>query len=150
MLEPENDRRFIRLIYDLGKDSSLPNGWTPSTDTDRLRNSALKELSQLNTSDSRQFLAVLNSEAPPHETTDAFLARVYKAAAQLLPHLLCKFRELQIAEARETEKEKFLKNEAEFDPFLQDASLARDAYSGRGEIEPEQPLQVDRWGNVID
>jgi hypothetical protein len=61
MLEPENDRKFIRLIYELGKDASLPNGWT-STDADS-RSVALRELSRLNASDSEKFLEVLNTEA---------------------------------------------------------------------------------------
>jgi len=149
MLEPENDRKFIRLIYDLGKDSSLPNGWTPSTDADR--SAALKQLSRLNSSDSRKFLTVLNTDAPPHETEAAFNSRTSKAARQLLPHLLRKYQELVKAAASETEHEKFINAESEHDPFLEDTTfLTRDAYAGRGEVEPEKPLQLDSWGNVID
>jgi hypothetical protein len=150
MLEPEKDRLFIRLITDLAEPSALPDAWTPSPDSDSSQSAALKSLYRLGSSDSRKFLTVLNTEAPPHETTDAFLNRVHKAAAQLLPHLVRKYQELVRAAAIETEHEKFIKVESEYDPFLEDTNnLTRDAYSGRAEIEPETPVKVDGFGNCV-
>jgi hypothetical protein len=124
---------------------SLPDGWTSSTDSNSSQSAALKSLYRLGSSDSRKFLTVLNTEAPPHETADAFMSRASKAARQLLPHLLRKYQELVKAAASETEHEKFINAESEYDPFLEDTNnLTRDAYSGRAEIEPETPVK-GRW-----
>ena len=48
----------------------------------------------------------------------------------------------------ETNHSKFLRSQAESDPFIDGANLTRDAYAGRGDAEPEQPARLDSWGNV--
>jgi hypothetical protein len=92
---------------------------------------------------------VLNAEAPPHETNTAFLARAHKAAVDLLPRLLLKYQKLLEAAARETAYDQFLNNESAYDPFLEDANLSRDAYAGRGEVEPDKPVRLDGFGNCV-
>lgn len=74
--------------------------------------------------------------------------RSHQMAKGLLPQLL---RDLQTKEAgaSETEQEKFVREESNFDPFLENTLLTRDAYSGRGEVEPEKPLRLDRFGNCV-
>lgn len=57
-------------------------------------------------------------------------------------------RELREAEARETAHDQFIKQESDFDQFLEGANLTRDSYAGRGELEAESPTVVDVWGNV--
>jgi hypothetical protein len=149
MLEPQNDRKFIRLISDLGNEPSLPDAWTPSTDADVFRRFALEALNRLNSSDSRKFLTVLSADAPPNEAPTALLSRASKDAKDLLPHLLRKYRELCEAEARETAHDKFMKHESEYDPFVEGTNFTRDSYSGRGEVEPEKPLHLDHFGNCV-
>ena len=143
-----NDKVFIRLISDLAEPSTFPNAWDSTTDSDTLRTSALKALYRLQSTDAHKFLTVLNNEAPPNEAPVALLSRANRAAQELLPRLIRKYQSLLEAEARETAHEQFLKAETAFDPFLEDASLTRDAYAGWGEIEPEKPLLLDKWGNV--
>jgi hypothetical protein len=148
MLEPQNDRKFIRLISDLGKESSLPDAWTPSTDADVFRRFALEALYRLNSSDSRKFLTVLSTEALPNEAPAAFLSRASKAAKDLLPHLLRKYRELCEAEALETAHNKFINSESDYDPFVAGTNFTGDSYAGRGELEADPPTALDAWGNV--
>jgi hypothetical protein len=148
MLEP-NDKVFIRLISALAEPSSLPSSWDSTTDSDTLRTAALKSLYRLPSTDAYKFLTVLNNDAPPNEAPVALLSRASKAAKSLLPHLLRKYQDLAEAATRETEHDKFVRQEASFDPFLEDANLSRDAYSGRGEVEPEKPLHLDHFGNCV-
>jgi hypothetical protein len=93
---------------------------------------------------------VLNNDAPPNESPTALLARANRAAQQLLPHLIRKYQSLLEAEARETAHDKFITNESEYDPSVEGTNFTRDSYSGRGEVEPEKPLQLDKWRNVRD
>jgi len=143
-----NDKVFIRLIARLAEPSALPNPWEPATDSNAVRAAALRSLSLLRTSDLTKFFSVLSTAAPPHETVDAFRTRAHEIAKSMLPRLLREFQKQVAKEASETTRDQFLRNEAAFDPFLENANLSRDAYSGRGEVEPEQPLLLDHWGNV--
>jgi hypothetical protein len=149
MIEP-NDTIFIRLISDLAKPSSLPSPWESITDSDAFRTSVLKDLYRLNSSDAHKFLTVLNNEAPPHEAPGALLSRASKAAVELLPLLLRKYRALLEAEARETEHDKFMNHESDYDPFVENTHFTRDSFAGRGAVEPDTPLKLDRWGNVCE
>jgi hypothetical protein len=148
MVEP-NDKVFIRLISDLAEPSTLPNAWESTTDSDTLRTTALKALYRLQSTDAHKFLTVLNNDAPPNEAPVALLSRANRAAQQLLPHLIRKYQSLLEAEARETAHERFLKDESAYDPFIEDTLLTRDAFSGRGEVEPEKPVRLDRFGNCV-
>jgi hypothetical protein len=147
MIEP-NDTIFIQLISDLAKPSSLPDAWKPSTDADALRTSVLKNLYRLNSSDAHKFLALLNTEAPPNESPTALLARAHRAAQELLPRLILKYQSLAEAEARKTAHDRFIKQESDFDQFLEGANLTRDSYAGRGELEADPTTVLDAWGNV--
>ena len=148
MLKP-NDKYFVQLISRLAQPPELPDAFTASADTDILRTEILKALRRLPSTDVDKFFAVLNAEAPPHETNTGFLARAHKAAKDLLPHVLRKYQSLLDAAARETSHQRFVKDESAFDPFLEDANLSRDAYAGRGEVEPDTPLKLDRFGNCV-
>jgi hypothetical protein len=94
------------------------------------------------------FLAAINLAGLPNESPSELLLRAHQHAKQLLPQLLAEYREAKKKEAADTNKNKFLRQQAESDPFLQDANLTRDAYSGRGELEPDPPTLLDPWGNV--
>ena len=147
-----NDRAFVRLIAELAKPSVLPNGWDDSASGDSetvYRTAILNALARLGTSDARKFLTVVADAAPLNETTGAMLARVNRTARELLPVLLREFQSQLNAEAAETNHEKFVRKESDSDPFLgNDTHLARDAFSGKAEIEPERPAKVDPWGYV--
>jgi hypothetical protein len=91
---------------------------------------------------------VLNNDAPPNESPTALLARANRAAQELLPHLIRKYRSLLEAEARESAHDQFIKQESDVDQFLDGANLTRDSYAGRGELEAESPTVVDAWGKV--
>jgi hypothetical protein len=58
------------------------------------------------------------------------------------------YREAKAKAEAETNHNKFLRTLAESDPFVEDAHLTRDAYSGRGEPEPDHPILLDPWGYV--
>jgi hypothetical protein len=141
-----NDRTFVRLIAKLAQPSELPTG---SGDTETAyRTAVLKALVGLGTSDARKFLTVATDSAPPNEAPAAMLLRVHQTARQLLPALLRKFQSRLNAEVAETNYEKFIRNESNSDPFLENANLTRDSFAGRAKIEPEQSAKLDRWGNV--
>jgi hypothetical protein len=82
------------------------------------------------------------------ESPDSLLLRSHQMAKSLLPQLL---RDLQIKQSApaETSFERFVKDESAFDPFLENANLTRDAYAGRGEVEPEKPVRLDGFGNCV-
>jgi hypothetical protein len=94
------------------------------------------------------FLASINLAGIPNEAPESLLLRSHQMAKALLLSLL---RELQTkeAEASETEHEKLVRWESNFDPFLENTLLTRDAYRGRGEVEPEKPVRLDRFGNCV-
>jgi hypothetical protein len=71
MLEP-NDKYFVQLISRLAQPADLPDAFTASADTDSLRIETLKALRRLPSTDTEKFFAVLDSEAPPHETNTAW------------------------------------------------------------------------------
>jgi hypothetical protein len=149
MIEP-NDKVFIRLISDLAKPSTLPDAWTTSTDSEPFRTTVLKSLYQLRSSDSQKFLTMLNNDAPPNESPTALLSRAHRAAQELLPRLILKYQSLVEAETRETAHDKFMKTESEYDPFVEGTNFTRDSYAGRGELEPEKPIRLDRFGNICE
>jgi hypothetical protein len=64
---------------------------------------------------------------------DQVLQRVGKYAAILLPELL----RVQAKESSMTNRERFLRKAGTVDPFLEGANLTRDAFSLRGEVEPD-------------
>jgi hypothetical protein len=70
-------------------------------------------------------------------------------AKALLPELLREYLAAQAAKAREINHDQFLRQQAASDPFLgEDAHLTRDAFAGRGDVESEQPAELDAWGHV--
>jgi hypothetical protein len=147
MLDP-SDKVFIRLISALAEPSSLPSAWDSTTDSDTVRTSALKALYRLPSTDAHKFLTVLNNDAPPNESPTALLARANRAATELLPRLHREYQSQLEAEARETTHDQFIKQESDFDQFLEGANLTRDSYAGHGELEADPPTVLDAWGNV--
>jgi hypothetical protein len=139
MIEP-NDTVFIQLISDLAESAALPSSWESISDTDTLRTAALKSLYRLQSTDAHKFLTVLNNDAPPNESPTALLARANRAAQELLPHLIRKYRSLLEAEARESAHDQFTKQESDVDQFLDGANLTRDSYAGRGSWKPNRRL----------
>ena len=145
-LNPKNLSSW--LISALAEPSSPPSAWDSTTDSDSLRTSALKALYWLPSTDAHKFLTVLNNDAPPNESPTALLARASRAAKDLLPPLMRKYQSLLQAEARESAHDQFVRQESDFDQFLDGANLTRESYAGRGELEADPPTVVDAWGNV--
>jgi hypothetical protein len=139
------DEIFIRLVVSLA--TCEPSN-EPGTDNHRRWTDTLKAIYRMNHPPAHAFLASINLAGIPNEAPESLLLRAHQMAKGLLPSLL---RDLQTKEAgaSETEHEKFVRQESSFDPFLENANLTRDAYSGRGEVEPEQPVRLDRFGNCV-
>jgi hypothetical protein len=88
--------------------------------------------------------------ALPNESPPALLLRAHQHAKTVLPKLLVEYREAKSREAADSNKNIFLRQQAESDPFIgEDTQLTRGAFAGRGAMEPEQPARIDAWGNVI-
>jgi hypothetical protein len=71
---------------------------------------------------------------------DQVLQRVGEYAAILLPE----FRRAEAEEAGVTNYKKFIREAANYDPFLEGSNLTRDAYAGRGEVER------DSWADGVN
>ena len=108
----------------------------------------MKAIYRLNRAPAHSFLAAINLSGLPNESASGLLLRSHLHAKQVLPKLLVEYREAKVNEAADTNKNKFLRQQAESDPWLLNANLTRDAYAGRGEIEPEQPAKLDAFGNI--
>jgi hypothetical protein len=95
------------------------------------------------------FLSSSNAAGLPNESPAELLLRCHHMAKQLLPQLLREYRQQQAAKENDTNYAKFLREQADTDLFLDGANLTRDAYAGPGDVEPERPAKLDRWGNVV-
>ena len=92
-----------------------------------------------------QMYAHINDEMPPDGgSRDENIRAARKFARLLLPVFL----KVRSEEARITNYAIYLREAATRDPFLEGASLTRDAYAGQGEPEPEEIVQFDERGNV--
>ena len=147
MLEP-NDNYFVQLIVRLAQPPALPDAFTQSPDTHASRTAILKALYRLPSTDAVKFLSVLNSEGLPNESSSSLLSRAHEIAKAMLPRLLREYQLQLDKEAAQTEHDRFLKNESEYDPFVEGTNFTRDSYAGRGELEADPPTVVDAWGNV--
>jgi hypothetical protein len=134
---------FIRLVAALAF-----CGNEPGNDEYAQWTAVLQAIYRLRDAQTHSFLAAVNLSGLPNESPSELFLRAHRHAKQLLPQLLTEFREGKRKEAADTNKNKFLRQQAESDPFLQDANLTRDAYSCRGELEPDPPTLLDPWGNV--
>ena len=135
---------FIKLVAAL----AFCDTTEPGNDEYARWTAVLQAIYRLRDTQAHSFLAAINLAGLPNESPSSLLQRAHSHAEQLLPKLLVEYREAKRKEAADTNKNKFLRQQAESDPFLQDANLTRDAYSGRGELEPDPPTLLDPWGNV--
>jgi hypothetical protein len=88
-----------------------------------------------------QMYAEINAEMPPDGgSRDENIRAAQKLAAILLPA----FQRAQAKEAGVTNHQKFLREAANYDPFLEGSNLTRDAYAGRGEVER------DSWADGVN
>ncbi len=109
----------------------------------------MKAIYRLNHPPAHSFLAAINLATLPNESPSALLLRAHSHAKAVLPKLLVEYREATSKTDKETNHNRFLQEQTESDPFLENANLTRDAFSGRGAIEEERPVKLDGWGNVI-
>lgn len=138
------DEIFLRLVASLAVCD--PN--EPGTDNHQRWTDILKTIYRLDHPPAHAFLASINMAGFPNEAPDSLLLRSHQMAKALLPQLLRDLRTKESAPA-ETQHEAFVREESAFDPFLEDSTLTRDAYAGRGEVEPEQPVRLDGFGNCV-
>jgi hypothetical protein len=134
---------FLKLITRL----SLC-GNDPTVDDHANWLATLRALYRLNHVAAHEFLTRINNGASPNEAPTELLLRSHQMAKTFLPELLRQYRAEKAKAENETNHTKYLKAQGESDPFLQDANLTRDAYSGRGELEPDPTTLLDPWGNV--
>jgi hypothetical protein len=107
---------------------------------------ALRELAQLQGNSAIfQMYARINAEMPPGGGSRD---EVLRAAQEFATLLLPAFQRARSKEAGLTNREKFLREAANQDPFLENSSLTRDAFATQGEPEPVEPLELDSRGNV--
>ena len=135
---------FIRLVAAL----AFCGTTEPGNDDHARWTAVLQGIYRLRDTQAHSFLAAINLAGLPNEAPAALLLRAHQHAKQLLPKLLAEYREIKRKEAGETNHNKYLKAQAECDPFLDGANLTRDSFAGLGDIEPEQPAKVDPWGYV--
>lgn len=135
---------FLRLIASLA--TCGPSN-EPGTNDHRRWTETLKAIYRLNHAPAHCFLASINVAGIPNEAPDSLLLRSHQMAKAPLPELLRDVKTKEAATA-ETEHQTFVRQESSFDPFLEDVNLTRDAYAGRGEVDPDKPLLLDAWGNV--
>jgi hypothetical protein len=136
---------FLKLIAQLSLCSN-----DPTVDDHANWLATLRALYRLNHVPAHEFLTRINKGASPNEAPAELLLRSHQMAKAYLPELLREYRQQQAAKATDTNKSKFLREQAASDPFVEGANLTRDAYAGLAEAEPEQVARVDRWGNVVE
>jgi hypothetical protein len=85
-----------------------------------------KPLYRLNHSPAHAFLAAINHGAAANESPAALLLRCHQMAKKYLPELLRAYHEAKAQAEAETNHNKFLRQQAESDPFLEGANLTRD------------------------
>ena len=122
----------------------------PGNDDHARWTETLKAIYRLNHSPAHSFLASINLAGLPNEAPAELLLRSHRMAKAYLPELLREYQAEKAKADAETNHTKFLRQQAVSDAFLgEDTRLTRDAYAGRGDVEPEQPAKLDAWGNVI-
>lgn len=136
---------FVRLIAAL----AAPCDSDPGIDDYARWTEILRAIYRFRDAQAHSFLAAINAAGLPNEPPTALLIRSHRHAKELLPRLLMEYREARAKAETETNHNKFLRQEADTDPFLAGATLTRDAFAGRADIEPEQPAKLDAWGNVV-
>ena len=137
---------FLRLITVL---ASCNTDGDPSVDDHRRWIEALRAIWKQQTSIALAFLAAINRAGIPNESPTELLSRSHKMAKDLLPDLKKQYAMKPREAAAQTNREKFLQQKAEFDPFLgDDTLLTADAFSCQGEPEPDVPTFVDKFGNM--
>jgi len=129
----DNNSRIIQLLTSLASSPMPSPGFeTPENEFERHqqeKHKALLELARLQT------VSELSGSS-----RGLVLNRVSKYAAVLLSALL----RAQGEEAARTNHEKFLREAADYDPFLDGGvNLTRDSYAGLGEVEP------DTWSQSV-
>ena len=135
---------FIKLVAAL----AVCDSPEPAID-DRARwTTLLKAIYRLNDPQAHSFLAAINISGLPNESPSALLLRSHLHAKQALPALLMAMREAQQKAEEKTNRSRYIQEQAQSDPFLENANLTTDAFARRGAVEPEQPAKLDGWGNV--
>lgn len=139
------DLTFIRLV-DVLAFCDQPN---PGIDDHARWTETLKAIYRLNHPPAHSFLASINLRGLPNEAPAELLLRCHRMAKAYLPELLREFEAKKAKADAETNHTKFLRQQAESDPFIgEDTQFTRDAFAGRGDVEPERPARLDAWGNV--
>lgn len=108
------------------------------------KHAALKSLAQLQADPAVRNMLIKLTRELPDPTRDQILRRTRDYAMALLPSFL----NAKAEEAGLSNREKFLRERAADDPFLEDANLTVDSYAGKSEIEPDALPALDERGNV--
>jgi hypothetical protein len=103
---------FIRLVAAL----AFCGTNEPGNDEYARWTALLQAIYRLRDTQAHSFLAAINLSGLPNESPSALLARAHSHAKQLLPQLLAEYREIKKIEAAETNKNKFLREQAASDP----------------------------------
>ncbi len=135
----DSNCRIIELLQILASEPKPSPGFELQEDTfeqlQQLKHVALRSLAQHQSNRTVfQMFARINAEMPAGGGTRD---QVLHAAQQLSRLLLPVFRRAQAEEAKLTNYAKYLREAATRDPFLENASLTRDAFAGMGEIESD-------------
>jgi hypothetical protein len=142
----DNSNHIIELLSILASDPTPSRGFeTKESEFERhqqRKHEALREIAQLQGNPVvHKMLATVNREMPANGgTRDQVLHAAQKLSNLLVPAV----RRAQAKADRETNHERFIREAGAVDPFLEGANLTRDAFSLRGEVEP------DTWADGVN
>ena len=108
------------------------------------KHAALRALAQMQADPAVRNMMIKITNELPDPTRDQILRRTRDYAMAILPTFL----NAQAEEAGLSNREKFLREHAADDPFLEDVNLTADSYAGKSEIEPDASPALDERGNV--
>jgi hypothetical protein len=141
----DNSNHIIDLLSVLASDPTPSTGFeTQESEFERhqqRKHEALREIAQLRGNPVvHKMLSAINREVPADGgTRDQVLYAAQKLSKLLLPAVL----KVRFEETKLTNYAQYLRGAATRDPFLENASLTRDAFAGMGEVEN------DSWDDVV-
>jgi hypothetical protein len=142
----DNSNHIIELLSVLASEPSPSRGFeTQESEFERHQKSkheALREIAQLQGNPVvHKMLSAINREVPADGgTRDQVLYAAQKLSKLLLPAVL----KVRFEEAKLTNYAQYLREAGAVDPFLEGANLTQDAFSLRGDVEP------DTWADGVN
>jgi hypothetical protein len=142
----ENSNHIIELLSILASDPTPSSGFeTQESEFEQhqeRRHKALREIAQLQGNPVvHKLLSAINREMPAGGgTRDQVLYAAQHLSRLLLPAVV----KVRFEEAKLTNYARYLREAGAVDPFLEGANLTRDAFSLRGDVEP------DTWADGVN